>query len=120
MYFNYLYFNYFTTLAAGDEMDRQFRLEREKRETIRMKYALQRQAERERIEMQLQADRERSNMAQNMGFGGVRTNDVAGLQKLLPFMRDTTEFLSFFNGFERALEMYNIERVSWESSFLLN
>jgi len=71
-------------------MDRQIRLEREKRETIRMKYALHRQAERERIEMQLQADRERSNMAQNTGFSGARTNYVASVQKLLPFMHDTT------------------------------
>jgi len=78
-----------------------------------MKFALQRQAERERIEMQLQANRERPNVTHNAGFGGARTNDVASVQKLLPFMHDTTELLAFFNGFERALEMHNVERVSW-------
>ena len=94
-------------------MDKQIRLEMEKREMIKMKYALQRQAERERIEMQLQADREQSTMAHNAGFSGARANDVANVQKLFPFMHDTTELLSFFNAFERALEMHNVERVSW-------
>jgi len=100
-----------STSAAGDEMDKQIRLEREKRETIRMKYTLQRQAEREKIEMQLQADKKRSTMARNAGFSGTRANDVASVQKLLPFMHDTTELLCFFNAFERALEMHNVERV---------
>ena len=101
-----------STSAAGDEMDKQIRLEREKRETIKVKYALQRQAERERIEMQLQADRERANMQHNTGFSAMRA-DVASVQKLLPFMHDTSELLSFFNAFERVLEMHNVEKVSW-------
>jgi len=29
-------------------------------------------------------------------------------------MHDTTELLSFFNAFERVLEMHNVEKVSWE------
>jgi len=54
-----------------------------------MKCALQRHAERGKIEMQLQADRERSQLTHNnAGFIGARTNDVASLQKLLPFMQD--------------------------------
>ena len=73
------------------------------------------------VEMQLQADRERSNVTQNTGFGGVRTNDVASVQKLLPFMHDTTELLGFFNGFKRALEMHNVQReCRGENYFLLN
>jgi len=47
-------------LHADGELDRQIQLEPEKRETIKMKFTLQRQAEREKIETQLQADRERN------------------------------------------------------------
>jgi len=55
-----------------------------------MKFEMHRQAEREKIEMQLQADRERANMMHNNeGFIGTRTNDIASVQKLLPFMHDT-------------------------------
>ena len=78
-----------------------------------MKFALQRQAEREKIEMQLQADRERSQLTHNnAGFIAARTNDVASVQKLLSFMHDTCDLLTFFNGLERALEMNNVEKES--------
>ena len=81
-------------------LDSQIQLEREKRETTKMKFALQWQAEREKIEMQqLQADRELSNMTHNNpGFIGARTNNVASVQKLLPFMHDACDVLTFFNG----------------------
>ena len=80
-----------------------------------MKFALQWQAEREKIEMQqLQADRELSNMTHNNpGFIGARTNNVASVQKLLPVMHDTCDVLTFFVGLRRALELNNVKKESW-------
>jgi len=106
----------YLTLRLRDRplLDRQIQLEREKRETTKMKFALQRQAEREKIEMQLQAERELSNMTHNnAGFIGARSNDVASVQKLLHVMHDTCDVLTFFVGLQRALEMNNVEKESW-------